>query len=76
MSTKNYKPASLALLALVSGLSLTLLTGNAAQGKTRHRQGSAVRTGATAANTNNGHARTAGAAATSSKSNLALTVDA
>ncbi|MBK9206030.1 MAG: D-alanyl-D-alanine carboxypeptidase/D-alanyl-D-alanine-endopeptidase [Candidatus Obscuribacter sp.] len=76
MSTKNYKPVSLALLALVSGLSLTLLTDNAAQGKTRHRQGSAVRTGAPAANTNNGHAKTAGLAASSSKSNLALTVDA
>ena len=76
MSTKNYKPVSLALLALVSGLSLTLLTDNAAQGKTRHRQGSAVRTGASAANTNNGHAKTAGLAASSSKSNLALTVDA
>lgn len=76
MSTKNYKPASLALLALVSGLSMTLLTGNAAQCKTRHRQGSAVRSAAPAANTNNGHARAVGSAAGSSKSNLALTVDA
>lgn len=76
MSTKNNKPAPLVLFALVSGLSLTLMTGTAAQGKTRHRQGSAVRASAPAANANNGHARAAGSAVSSSKSNLALTVDA